>query len=149
MAINAKRGKLRASYEVPGEIEPVLHATFGSLGSVSVIFQGRKRSVSPPTRGCAVIEESGVFRGTFSFAGENGFTEASATSIPGKVARFPDGFCALGGDRVNSRIPSFLRATSLTARAPTDNGFIESVPWPCTSTTTSASAPCFRNSWAR
>jgi hypothetical protein len=124
-AINAKRGQLRANYEVPAAIGPDLQATFGSVGSVSLSFERRKRSASHPRRGCAVIEESGVFRGTFSFAGENGFTEAGATSIPGEVVRFPNGFCALGGDRPNPRVPSFLRATSLTARTPTRNGFVE------------------------
>ncbi|MCW2989146.1 MAG: hypothetical protein JWM24_2084 [Solirubrobacterales bacterium] len=124
-AINAKRGDLRASYEVPGELEPGMHAVFGSLGSIAVAFHRDKRSVSRPEKGCRFVEETGAFRGTFSFLGEGGYTEAKATSIPGKVARLSNGLCGFGDDRVNPRVPDFLRASVLAARAPTANGFVE------------------------
>jgi hypothetical protein len=124
-AINAKRGKLRASYEVPGETGPGLRATFGSLGNVSFSFHRHKRAVAHPEPGCAFIEETGVFRGSFSFVGEGNFTEASTTSAPGEVIRLPHGFCGFGGDRANPQVPDILRATTLVARETTGNGFIE------------------------
>jgi hypothetical protein len=123
--INAKREGLRASYEVPGEPEPGMHAAFGSVGSVAVAFHRDKRSVSRPEKGCRIVEETGVFRGTFSFVGEGGYTEAKATSIPGKVARLPNGLCGFGDDRIHSRVPDFLRATTLAARAAVVHGFVE------------------------
>jgi hypothetical protein len=124
-AISAKRGDLRASYEVPGELEPGMHAVFGSVGSVAVAFHREKRSVARPEKGCTFVDETGVFLGTFSFVGEGGYTEAEATSIPGKVTRLPNGLCGFGNDRVNSRVPGLLRVTTLAARAPTAKGFVE------------------------
>jgi hypothetical protein len=124
-AINAKRGDLRATYEVPGEPEPGVHAVFGSVGSVGVTFSRNKRSISRPEKGCRFVEETGVFHGTFYFVGEGGYTEAKATSARGKVTRLPNGLCGFGDDRANPRVPDFLRATSLTARKRVSHGYVE------------------------
>lgn len=123
--ITAKRGHLRASYEVPGEAGPSVQADLGLLGSVAVDFERRKRTINTPAKGCVYITETGVFRGSVSFTGEGDYTAAEATSIPGKVTQMPKGFCGIGGDRVNPRVPDFLAMTSLTARERTNNGFVE------------------------
>jgi hypothetical protein len=121
----AHRAGLRASYEVPGELEAGVHAVFGSLGQVEVAFHRRKRTVDRPEKGCRWITETGVFRGEFSFAGEGGYTAADATSANGEVLRLPNGFCGLNDDRRGLPTPDFLRSTSVAARSRTAHGFVQ------------------------
>lgn len=121
-AIAAHRGRLRASYEVPAELEPGIHAVFGSVGHADLNFQRKKRTVDRPERSCTSITETGTFHGAFSFAGENGYTAAAASSLPGEITRLPNGFCGFGGDRKSVPTPDFLRATRVTARARIANG---------------------------
>jgi hypothetical protein len=119
----ANRSGLSASYQVPADSAAGIHATFGSLGSVSVRFKRTSRTVDAPERGCRMITERGVFLGSFSFVGEGGYTVASATNPRGKVLRLPSGFCAFGNDR-RGRLPTLpgLQSIVLGARADTDTG---------------------------
>lgn len=128
----ATKRKLRAEYVVPGEPVPEMRATFGSLGSVAMQFERRKREVERPEKGCVRIIETGTFSGAFSFTGEGGYTSAAATSVPGGVVRLPNGFCGFGGFAQSSagkqRIPippGLPRVTLLTARTPVVGGFAE------------------------
>jgi hypothetical protein len=123
--VSAERDGLRASYEVPADRESGMHAVFGSLGSASLDFSRRKRSVDHRGRGCVWITETGVFRGDFSFSGEDGYTTAAASSVRGEVVRLPQGFCGLD-DRIHLpfAIPEALRETQLSARAAIPHGFV-------------------------
>jgi hypothetical protein len=94
--IYAERGAIGASYEVLGDLEPGIHASFGDLGRADLSFQRRKRVVVRPERGCRIVFETGIFRGRFSFRGENGYTRVSATRPRGEVIRLPNGFCGFG-----------------------------------------------------
>jgi hypothetical protein len=125
VGVFAKRAGLSASYEVPGELEPGMHAVFGSLGHVAVGFHRKKRSIDRPEKGCTYITETGVFRGEFSFAGEGGYTSVEATSAPGKVLRLPNGLCGFGDDRRSPRRRGIFSSTSLVARSRIPHGFIE------------------------
>ncbi|HEX4669942.1 MAG TPA: hypothetical protein VH275_08240 [Solirubrobacterales bacterium] len=122
--VTAHRSGLRATYEVPGELEPGMHAVFGAVGSADLDFQRRKRMVDRPEKGCVWITETGIFQGDFSFAGEDSYTAAAATSVPGEITRLPNGFCGFGGDR-KGRTPDFLRATQLSARSRIAHGFVQ------------------------
>jgi hypothetical protein len=117
VAVTVERGHLRASYEVPGEVDPGLRAVFGSLGAVAVDFQRRKRTVDRPEKGCTYITETGTFSGEFSFVGESAYTAAAATSVPGEVLRLPNGFCGFSDDRRGIPTPDFLRSDQLLARS--------------------------------
>ena len=125
VALAAERGSLHASYEVRGGVGPKVRADFGSLGAVALDFHRQKRTIERPAKGCVFIAETGLFRGTFSFVGEGGYTAAETTSVPGQVSRIPNGFCSFEDDRANFRVPDFLTATHLKARARTGNGFVE------------------------
>lgn len=125
VAVSAHRERERADYEAPGELEPGVHAVFGSLGRVAVSFQRRKRSVDRPEKGCTWITETGSFKGEFSFVGEGGYTAAATTSAPGEVMRLPNGFCGLGIDRKGPRPPDLIREKRLVARSRVSRGAVE------------------------
>jgi hypothetical protein len=121
--IVAERDGLRASYEVPGELEPGMKAVFGTLGRVALDFHRKTRSVDRPEKGCTYITETGVLRGEFSFVGEGGYTAADATSVTGEVLRLPNG-CGFG-DRIGLPIPDSLRSTQVAARSRVPHGFVQ------------------------
>jgi hypothetical protein len=78
---------------------PGIHATFGSLGQLDVSFQQRKKEVTYPEANCAWVFEKGVFRGSFRFVGEGGYTTIEAVNPPGTRFRLPQGFCGFDDDR--------------------------------------------------
>ncbi len=122
--IMASHSDLSATYEVPDQLGAGINAVFGSVGRVAVDFHRQKRRVSHPEKGCTLIDELGVFRGEFTFAGERGYSSAAATAIPGEVNRMPSGFCGFGIDRANGGVSDFLRSSHLIARARRANGTI-------------------------
>jgi hypothetical protein len=137
-AIRARRGGLSASYEVPTGPGPGVHARFGTVGNVALDFHRRKRVVEKPAKGCVWITETGVFRGSFSFAGEGDYAAAEAKALRGQVLTLPNGFCGVPDDRrKRSPLPSLLRTNRLAARAPTPHGSLkfEATVWPLQSTT--------------
>lgn len=118
--VSVAAGPLTASYSVPLDPEPGIHATFGSLGHLDVGFERRRKVVERPERGCKWILESGVLRGSFQFAGEGGYTSAEATDPKAEALRLPNGFCGLGSfRRARFRIPGLFE-TVLAAQAESD-----------------------------
>jgi hypothetical protein len=111
------------SYEVPMDPGPGLHAVFGSLGTVAMEFERRKRSVSRLGKGCRFVTETGTFRGEFSFTGEGGYTSAGATSVEGTISHLPNGFCGFRATR--GGLPGDFRVARLVARARISNGFVQ------------------------
>jgi hypothetical protein len=99
VAISAANGPLRANYELRAELAPGIHATFGSLGQLDISFQRRKRVVTHPEANCPWVFEKGVFRGSFRFVGEGGYTMIEAVNPQGTQFRLPQGFCGFKDDR--------------------------------------------------
>ncbi|MGN6256731.1 MAG: hypothetical protein ACTHN3_03135 [Solirubrobacterales bacterium] len=117
--VDVRRGPLSADYAVKTASGAGLQATFGSLGQLDVHFARRgKKEVLRPEPGCRWVTEHGVFRGSFHFAGEDGYVSAEATDPAGEVLRLPNGFCGLGDDRrARPSIPGLLSETVLAARS--------------------------------
>lgn len=123
VAFTAMREIASASYSVRTERGPGIHATFGSLGQVDLGFHRRKKAVERPERHCRWIIETGVFRGSVRFVGEDGYVAVEAANPEGFVFRLPDGFCGLGSFRP-ALPPGLPRETVLAARAQTETGEI-------------------------
>jgi hypothetical protein len=122
--VSAKQGPLEASYEVRAELGTGIRATFGSLGQLDVGFERRRKDVTKPEPGCRWISERGVFRGSFRFDGEGGYTSVEAVDPEGRVLRLPNGFCGFEDDRPARRGIPGLYQTVLAARAKADGGIL-------------------------
>jgi hypothetical protein len=122
----AAKGRYFAFYRVRGSVSRShIEADLGRFGRVSVRFEGSVRPERDPfaaeCRGRGPIHETGRFRGTIEFEGEQGFTRASARSADGNLFRTFRQVCRLGNrtDAGASRTAGFaitvLSATSRSA----------------------------------
>ncbi|HET8814862.1 MAG TPA: hypothetical protein VFM51_07895 [Solirubrobacterales bacterium] len=119
--VSVASGSTAASYRVPLDPESGIHATFGLLGHLDVRFERRRKLVERPEPGCRWVFEGGVFRGSFQFVGEGGYTSGEAIDPQGEVLRLPNSFCGFGNFRL-ARIPiPGLSETVLAARAENDD----------------------------
>jgi hypothetical protein len=121
VVISAQRETANASYSVRPKSGPGIHATFGSLGQVDLGFHRRKKVVERPEPHCRWIIETGVFRGSVRFVGEDGYIASEVVNPEGQVFRLPDGFCGLGNFRPGLP-PGLPRETVLAARMKTGTG---------------------------
>ncbi|MGV1048553.1 MAG: hypothetical protein ACOYD4_08550 [Solirubrobacterales bacterium] len=82
------------TYTAPATItESSIQANLGTLGEISVGFQ---RSGRPATAQCGketISFDSGHFEGRIEFHGEEGYTDAEATSVPGNIDFYLKGLC--------------------------------------------------------
>jgi hypothetical protein len=122
--VRAERAPFDVTYETRADLGAGVRASFASFGQIDVSFERRRKKVDRPEPGCRWISEEGVFRGSFRFAGENGFFATEATDPTGEVLRLPDGFCGLGIDRPARLDFPFLNRTVLAARAAGPTGTI-------------------------
>jgi hypothetical protein len=125
VAVSVVKEALTASYSVPVKRGAAMRATFGSLGALDVRFQRRRKEIDRPEPNCRWITETGVFRGTFDFAGEGGYLTVHAVDPVGEVFRLPDGFCGLESFR-SERPPLIpgLYETVLAARTEDDTRLV-------------------------
>ncbi|HVD40289.1 MAG TPA: hypothetical protein VNC16_04715 [Solirubrobacterales bacterium] len=85
------------SYRAPATVtETSIQANLGELGEISVSFQRTNRATSVPCGKRAIRFDSGQYEGTIAFHGEEGYTSAEATSVPGNIDFFLAGFCGEG-----------------------------------------------------
>ena len=124
VGVSVDGGLVEASYEVQAELGAGIHAAFGSLGRLDVSFERRKKKVERPEPGCRWIAESGVFRGSFEFTGEDGYFSSSAVNPKGEVIRLPNGFCGFGDDRVARLGIPGVRQAILEAKTKTSGGTV-------------------------
>jgi hypothetical protein len=84
-------------YSAPGSFDGrTIQAQFGSLGSVSMTFHRTGvRRFKPRCSHQSFRVMKGTFRGSFSFAGEEGFTTATAET--GRAVSGVPAFCTAGG----------------------------------------------------
>lgn len=95
VSLTASKGGEAADYTVRGKVSRrALSANFGQFGRISVRFAEEHRGIDRLgallTKGCKgpkPIEETGSFRGTIKFRGENAFSTANARSAKGSVHR--------------------------------------------------------------
>jgi hypothetical protein len=123
VAVTTQRETASASYSVRTGSGPGIHATFGSLGQVDLGFHRRRKVVERPERNCRWIIETGVFRGSVRFVGEDGYVASEVANPKGEIFRLPDGFCGLGSFRPGLP-PGLPRETVLAARMKTGTGEI-------------------------
>jgi hypothetical protein len=84
------RGQAGVLYAAPATVTPTkLEADLGVLGRISldVVSSGVERTLRPRCGGESVTVETDLYRGTFEFKGEEGYTEASAEKLS-EYARF-------------------------------------------------------------
>jgi hypothetical protein len=116
VAVTIEQAPLTTNYLVREEPGAGLRATFGALGALDVRFERRRKMVERPEPGCRWIIETGVFRGSFDFAGEGGYLTVNAVNPVGEVFRLPDGFCGFGSFRLARPFIPGLYETVLEAR---------------------------------
>ena len=83
---SASKPVVSSGYSASGTVSPtVMQADLGNFGKVDLAFHPQKTTHPKPERGCTghITKKTGVWKGTFKFRGEHGFTKASATKIDG------------------------------------------------------------------
>lgn len=85
------------SYRAPATVtETSIQADLGELGEISVIFQRTNHATSVPCGKKTIRFDSGLYEGKIVFNGEEGYTSAEATSVPGNIDFFLADFCGGG-----------------------------------------------------
>jgi hypothetical protein len=82
-------------YSAPATVtETSIDADLGEVGEISVSFhQSGVAAIASPHCGRPVSFDSGSFEGKIDFHGEEGYTEAQATSVPGNIDFLLNGTC--------------------------------------------------------
>jgi hypothetical protein len=85
------------SYRAPATVtETAIQADLGELGEISVSFQRSNHATSVPCGKRTIRFDSGLYEGKIVFHGEEGYTSAEATSVPGNIDYFISGVCGDG-----------------------------------------------------
>lgn len=85
------------SYRAPATVtETAIQADLGGLGEISVSFQRTNQATSVPCGKRAIRFDSGLYEGKIVFNGEEGYTSAEATSVPGNIDYFLSAVCGNG-----------------------------------------------------
>ncbi len=104
-------------YLVPATLtETSIRASMGELGEISVEFQRSNEAASISCGGHPFAFDSGSWVGTIAFHGEEGYTEAEATSVPSSFETLLSGGC--GGVRFGSATFHKPRGAALDVRNP-------------------------------
>jgi hypothetical protein len=78
-----------ASYRAPATVtETAIQADLGELGEISVSFHRTGLPTSVPCGKRTIRFDSGLYEGRIAFDGEEGYTSAEATSVPGNIDYF-------------------------------------------------------------
>jgi hypothetical protein len=119
VALFVDKGAFSISYELHGRVTTRgLEANLGKLGHISLRFHVSSRHSETLTHdgGCPasrIVDERGVFRGSFNFRGEQGFTTVSTHHVRGEVSWATNPSCSSRSARASSaRVPRLLRASA-------------------------------------
>ncbi|HET8956153.1 MAG TPA: hypothetical protein VFN18_10900 [Solirubrobacterales bacterium] len=83
-----------ARYSAPAKVtETSMSADLGDLGEIDLNFARSGRATEIPCGKKTIRFDSGKFEGRFAFHGEEGFTSAETTSVPGNIDFLLAGFC--------------------------------------------------------
>jgi hypothetical protein len=85
------------SYRAPATVtETAIQADLGEVGEISVSFQRSNHATSVPCGKRTIRFDSGLYEGKIVFHGEEGYTSAEETSVPGNIDYFISGVCGDG-----------------------------------------------------
>jgi hypothetical protein len=109
--------RIESTYFVEGSAAgSAIDADLGPLGRIDVEFEpsGRGILVSPPgrsrgTAGCRIRRRLGTFTGEVVFRGEDGYTTAEATSVPGSIGPSVRGHCGGASASSSATAPASAR----------------------------------------
>ncbi len=91
-------------YTAPAAVtETSIQSDLGQLGEISLNFQRSGRAATAPCGKEKVHFDSGQYEGKFEFHGEEGFTEAEVTAVPGNIDYLLSAVCgepSFGGGSV-------------------------------------------------
>jgi hypothetical protein len=73
-----------------------MRANLGELGEISVSFRRSNQAIALPRGKRTVRLDSGSYEGTIVFHGEEGYTSAEATAVPGDAGFLLSAFCGWG-----------------------------------------------------
>ncbi len=106
-------------YSAPATVTPTrLEADLGALGRISaeIVPGGKKKQLRSRCDDDVLRVEPGLYRGTFEFRGEGGYTEAVATDVPEYLQFLLDLLCpgasegeVWGGGLPGARLRAFSR----------------------------------------
>jgi hypothetical protein len=96
IGLSVSKGNSGATYVAPAVVTPTrVEVDLGNLGRISLAVEpsGVKRTLRSRCGGDPVTVEPDVYRGRFEFRGEEGYTEAHATTLPEYTRFLPDLIC--------------------------------------------------------
>jgi hypothetical protein len=99
VGIYVRKGQTGVSYTAPAVVtETSIAADLGNLGRISVDFHptGQALAKHPGCKGVSLPVAEGSYEGTISFHGEEGYTDAEATSVPADAGPLLAGLCSFG-----------------------------------------------------
>ncbi|HET8955096.1 MAG TPA: hypothetical protein VFN18_05505 [Solirubrobacterales bacterium] len=86
LTIYASRGGSGVRYIAPATVtETVMQADLGDLGQIALSFTPTNLATKVPCGKRTIAFDSGLFEGTFRFHGEEGFTSADVSTVPGNL----------------------------------------------------------------
>jgi hypothetical protein len=84
-------------YKAPATLtETSIQANLGGLGEISVTFQRSNQATAVPCGRRTIRFDSGSYEGRIVFHGEEGYTSAEATAVPGDASFLLSGLCGSG-----------------------------------------------------
>jgi hypothetical protein len=93
LIVAAAKGK-QVTYRAPAVVtETSMQANLGDLGEISVSFQRSNQATAIPCGKRTFRFASGSYEGRIVFHGEEGYTSAEATTVPGNAAFLLSVFC--------------------------------------------------------
>jgi hypothetical protein len=96
LIVAAAKGE-QVTYKAPATVtETSIQANLGELGEISVTFRRSNKATPIPCGRRTVRFDSGSYEGKIVFNGEERYTSAEATTVPGDAAFLLSGFCGPG-----------------------------------------------------
>ncbi|HEV7771228.1 MAG TPA: hypothetical protein VGO66_11310 [Solirubrobacterales bacterium] len=94
LLISASAKGKGVTYKIPAVVtETSIQSDLGELGEISVTFHRSNHATTVPCGERAIRFDSGNYEGTIDFHGEEGYTTAEATTVPGNIDYWISGFC--------------------------------------------------------
>jgi hypothetical protein len=91
--VASAKGKA-VTYRAPAEVtETTMQSNLGALGEISLTFQRSNQAATAPCGKQKVRFDSGYYEGKIEFHGEEGYTSAEATTVPGDISFLLAEFC--------------------------------------------------------
>lgn len=117
LLIYTNAGGRGVRYRAPATVtETSMQSDLGELGEISVTFHRTNQATSVPCGKEKIRFDSGQYEGRIVFHGEEGYTSAEVTSVPGSVDFYAAAVC--GGSFLESGPTGRARGAALLVRNP-------------------------------